>query len=380
MNQSLRALFIGSTLSVLSFATFSQKVFHVSFKFPAELNTEKIKIFYLDGKEFKKIKGPFINNQISISDSFFSRFANIVCFYYKTPERSSFGSSFFVWDTSAAIIFNESKDTLTSPFLNYKLTNAYNVDSTDEARRLTSFTSVEEVDYDVFLDRIGNNNSDSLNELKRIKYRKVMKKQLDFISQNGNQYYSLWFFKGNLFQFMDDFLTADSLLEIFEISFTPELKNSFEGKQVESILKGKISISNNDYAHYFKSVDINNKPVDLNSFKGKYILINFWASWCGPCIAELPTIHKLNNLYGKNKLTIISVSIDKDKQAFIKAVKKYKINWINILHDIDLENTFLKTGAIPQVYLIGPDGKLIYSREEQKDYDLKKLTSILEHN
>lgn len=379
MTPKAKFFYIVAVLLLISVTSFAQKVFQVSLKFPVELNTSKVKIFFLNGKDFKKITGPFTDNQVTISDSVYSKFPTLICSYYETVERSAFTSSFFIEDTSSSIVFNESKDTLTNPFSNYKPTNAYNIDSLDEAKKFKSFISVESNNYKNFSTKFENftNENDSLNRIKETKYHKLMNKELDFFRQNGNLYYSLWLFKEQLPQFMNNFLTADSLLTIFDNSFTAELKNTFEGKQIETTLRGRINISGNDYGNYFKSVDINNKPVDLKTYKGKYVLINFWASWCGPCIAELPTIKKLNDEYGNSKLAVISVSIDKDKKAFMDAIKKYGITWTNILHDIELENIFLKTSAIPQVYLIDPSGKLVYSREEQKDYHLNKLTKIL---
>src|ERR1035437_9607552 len=99
----------------------SQKVFHVTIKFPEQLNTSKVKIFYENGKEFRKIKGPFTANEVTISDSFYSKYAIIDYAYYATVEESQFVSRFFVWDSVAVITFNSNEDTIASPFSNYKL-------------------------------------------------------------------------------------------------------------------------------------------------------------------------------------------------------------------------------------------------------------------
>jgi thiol-disulfide isomerase/thioredoxin len=379
MISNSKVFFTVTVLLLISAAAFTQKVYQVHLKFAAELNTSKVKLFYFNGRDFKKVTGPFADDQVTISDSIYSKFAKLSCAYYKTRERSDFVSSFFIANTSASIVFNKIKDTLANPFLNYTLINAYNVDSLSEAKKFKSFISVEFEDYANFSTRFGDvmKENDSLNAIGKSKYHKLMNKELQFYCQNGNQYYSLWLFKEQLFQYMDNFLTAESLLKIFDNAFTTELKNTFEGKQIKTTLTGRINISDNDYGNNFKSIDINNKPVDLKTYKGKYVLINFWASWCGPCIAELPTIKRLNAEYGKGKLAVISASIDTDKKAFMHAVKKHGINWTNIFHDTELEKIFLKTYAIPQVYLIDPYGKLVYSREEEKDYDLNKLTEIL---
>ena len=379
MNTKSNVLVIAIFFSLLAFTSSAQKLFQVSIKFFSRLNTNKVKIFYNTGKEWKKAKLILIDNEVSISDSFYSRFATISCMYYANDKGSSFSSSFFVWDDPATIIIKENKDTLANPFSDYILNNGFDMAKTEYAKKLKEFTSVEYTDYDNFVRIAGSETAwnDSLKTIGNTKHKTLFKKEIDFVRQNGSQYYSLWLFK-NEFLNADEFLSPDSLLKIFDETFTPELKNSFEGKQVTSALTGRINIEENDFIPYFKSVDIENKIVDLNNFKGKYVLLNFWASWCGPCLAEFGTIKNFYDKYGKKTLVVISVSIDQDKQAFSKAVKKYQMNWINIFHDIAIENVFLKSGGIPQVYLIDRDGKLIYSREKEKDYDLLKLKKILE--
>jgi thiol-disulfide isomerase/thioredoxin len=380
MNFKLKGLIFDVFLLFISLTACGQRIFDAHIIFPREINTGKVKIFYDNGKDLKKIKGPFLNNEVNITDSLYSKFATINCMYYAKDAESSFGTSFFVWDTPDTIVMNYNKDTLANPFSNYKLTNAYDMAKTEAYKKMKLFIGDEWTTYHNFLKKYGNEieSNDSLNSISKAKYNKILNKELDFIKQNGSQYYSFWFFKNELLN-ENDFLSPDTLLKVYNLAFPIELKNSFEGKLVESILRGKSNISGNNYAPYFKSVDIENNTVDLEKFKGKYVLLNFWASWCGPCIAEMGTIRSLNDEYAQ-KLVVISVSTDHNKKAFIQAVKKYKMNWINIFHDIEIENIFLKNSAIPQVYLIDPKGMLIYSRDEEKDYDLQKLKKILKND
>lgn len=381
MNQNSKLLVIGCSLLLISRITFSQKMIHAYIKFPVSVNSNKIKIFYDNGKEWKIIRAPFVNNEVIISDSLYSKYASISCTYYSNLEKSSYSVSFFVWGTLADIRIKENKDSLANPFLYYTLKNAYDISETAGFKKMTKFISRQSRDYEDFLKKHDNEiaGNDSLKEIGRQKRKRLLNKELDFIMQNGSDYYSFWIFKNELVS-VDDFLSADTLLKIYAVTFPKALKNSFEGRQIESMLRGKINISAGILAPYFKSIDIQNKPVDLKDFHGKYVLLNFWASWCGPCIAELGIIRELNMQYGNTKLVVISISTDRDKNAFLKALKRNKMNWINIYHDIEIENIFLKGGEIPQVYLIDPNGKLIYSRQSDKDYDLYKLRKILESN
>lgn len=374
MNYKLRLVFLSFISIFLSVIALSQKVFYISLKFPAELDTGKIKIRVDNGRGERRVIPSFTGNQTSISDTFYSRFAYINCSYPSDKIHFPYSNSFFIWDIPASVTFASVNSDSINPLSKCTLVNAYEIDKTKEAEQLNTFTSVESNDFKNFVSKIGDKlyTDDSLREIVQYKYRKLMSKQIDFVKQNGSLYYPFWLFRRELI----NSLNADSLIKIFESSFTPELKNSFEGKEIETILKGRINTNKKHPAPYFKSFDINNKIVDLGDFKGKYVILNFWASWCVPCIAEMPILKGLSDKY-TNKLVLISISRDHDKNRFKEAVKKNKMEWINIFNDQNLENLYGKKGAIPQVYLINPNGDVIYNNEEENDYELKKLIGII---
>ena len=111
----------------------------------------------------------------------------------------------------------------------------------------------------------------------------------------------------------------------------------------------------------FSCNDINGKQYSLNDFKGKYIFIDFWATWCDPCRKETPSMKSLFNKYKDNKnIIIISLSIDKDKDEWKKVVKNENMNWLqlNTLPDSKFLEEYQIEG-IPTFVLIDKEGKII---------------------
>ena len=164
--------------------------------------------------------------------------------------------------------------------------------------------------------------------------------------------------------------------KLYESVFSDSLKEGFDGEEISKVLNAR-SLRKGRQAPDFTAIDINGNTISLEKFRGKYLLLDFWASWCGPCIEELPVIKWIRDNYTVAKLEVISISLDKDTVAFFNAVEKHDMNWIHILNNPEMLKSYGARG-IPQVYLIDPNGVIIYSRAAQKDYPhLEKLKKIV---
>lgn len=110
--------------------------------------------------------------------------------------------------------------------------------------------------------------------------------------------------------------------------------------------------------------DVNGKPVSISDFKGKYVLIDFWASWCGPCRQENPNVVAAYNQFKNKNFTVLGVSLDEDKAAWQKAIAKDNLTWSHMSDLKQWESAAVQTygfDGIPFNVLVDPTGKIIAS-------------------
>ena len=142
------------------------------------------------------------------------------------------------------------------------------------------------------------------------------------------------------------------------------LRASTEGAEFAASIEDARLTSIGALAPDFMQTDTNGRPVRLSDFRGKYVLLDFWASWCGPCRAENPNVVKAYNQYRDKNFTVLSVSLDQPgkKEAWLAAIKADGLSWTQV-SDLRFWNNAAARQyaikAIPQNFLIDPTGKII---------------------
>ncbi len=164
-------------------------------------------------------------------------------------------------------------------------------------------------------------------------------------------------------------------------SLSARLRNSVDGKALGARIAAAKTVIVGSTAPSFTLNDVNGAPVKLTDFRGKYVLLDFWASWCGPCRAENPNYKEAYNRYKDKNFTLLGVSLDREgqKDAWVKAIKADGLEWPQVSDlkywDSEVARMY-DIKAIPQNFLIDPKGKIIAKNLRGEELQ-QKLASIL---
>jgi len=172
--------------------------------------------------------------------------------------------------------------------------------------------------------------------------------------------------KTNLAGFFAASSLDQSKYETELIAYAEEVKSVFpKNKAVQAFvnkMEGIKPVSVGQTAPQFELNDPEGKLVKLSDFKGKYVLLDFWASWCAPCREENPNIVKQYETFKSKGFTVLGVSLDEDKADWINAIKNDGLNWSHVseLKRWDGKVTIqYKVEGIPASFLLDPKGKII---------------------
>ncbi len=162
-------------------------------------------------------------------------------------------------------------------------------------------------------------------------------------------------------QVLNNEAKGDELLEQLKKDF-PDSKPVAMLKRQEEAKKARASLVEGAAFPPFEVKDTNGKPLSLAAYKGKVVLIDFWATWCGPCIAELPHVLEAYEKHHKDGFEIIGISLDKDQEKLETFTKEKKMPWPQFFDGQGWQNELAQKygiNSIPATYLVDREGKII---------------------
>jgi len=174
-----------------------------------------------------------------------------------------------------------------------------------------------------------------------------------------------------------DFPTLDALAKKFE-------KENPDSRQAKNFIGNMARMRGVMVGSEAPDITLNNpqgKVVSLSSLRGKYVLIDFWASWCGPCRMENPNVVRMYNKYKDKGFEIYSVSLDRDKDPWLKAIEKDGLTWTHVSDLKYWQSAAAQqygVTAIPATFLLDKEGKIIAKNLRGESLE-RKLDELLQN-
>ncbi|TYR32216.1 TlpA family protein disulfide reductase [Sphingobacterium phlebotomi] len=213
--------------------------------------------------------------------------------------------------------------------------------------------------------------------------KSINAKSMDFLVPYAKDFFSFYYFKNQVLSFAksveNDSEYYTTLLAYYNNTFPEEFRNTGEGKKIADELQQKISpvlLKEGETMPDIHFKDISGDTIVFKDQKENFVLLDFWASWCGPCIRQIPDIKALRKEFSADSLKIVGISIDRDSTSFINSIEEHKMDWVHSLDRGSLLSGKLGISSVPSVLLLDRNGKIVYYKKGGR-LDMEKIRAII---
>lgn len=172
--------------------------------------------------------------------------------------------------------------------------------------------------------------------------------------------------------FLQNDMELAELEQVFK-ALSPKVQNSSFAKDVRVEIAARIRVQPGMPAPDFTLETPDGTKLSLSDLRGKYVILDFWASWCRPCRASFPEMKKLYAEYHKKGVEILGVTNDSRKNDWLKALEEDQLPWLQVIDEFPIPHTPAKVATLyaipylPTLMLIAPDGKIVGKAKDKHE-------------
>lgn len=385
--KGLRVIII--LFSFISFNHFLWAQSHVNLTINfSGIDKEKLFIDFDDGTDLNTIDLQKGDSSIQINKPVYTPYPRISMYY-----DQKFSNIFFIKDTVAILnLYYEENDSNSSFYSDNNVNISEDIYDTVFNKRYHDLRK-DQMKEQLKLRNLLQNHGHEIQNNDSIKYelsniiKDLNAKSMDFLAPYANEFFSFYYFKAQILLPSSNFIGNDpeyysTLLEYYNTVFPEEFKNTGEGKKIASDIQKKITpvfLKEGESMPETNFKDIYGNDISFKNQGEGYILLDFWASWCPPCIRQIPDLKKLKDEFSEDRLKIIGISIDSDSSSFINSVNEHSMDWLHSWDRGGLESSKLEINSIPRIVILDKNAKIVYYRPRE-NLNLDTIRAIIEGN
>lgn len=364
----MKPFYLLSTLLLASLFSHAQ-AFTLTIRVPGNFPLDKLVLSYGDGLNDTDLTSEALSRSIVVNGNLHTQFGSLSLAIQGEYGTFSKNKLFFFGPGSSELVLKDTSLHTT------KLVNIVDADTKGgkEFHQYTQAAAEQNRSLLIAWNKLGHFDAALAQKIRQSSVA-FYRKSLEFINTHPSCYFSSYTFYSSLTPYQQ-FFPADSLLQVLN-HLPSTFKNTDAGKHTYRSLISINNIRDKHIAVDFRTRDVYGDSLCLDAYKGKYVILDFWATWCVPCMQAMPRVIEISNQYPAVK--VISVSLDRDTTSHLKAIQKLPASWAHIYNDRNIIDSYGVVG-IPEVFLIDPEGKILVPTQKEGVSNLDEIETILKN-